>query len=759
MDDKAQDAPKPWTDPGGSPHHGGPATAEDTGSPTAAPVPAVSEPAAVARTDAREGACLPGGTGPTLCLSKTWAERLEAVHAASKPSAVAMPPVILPRAPRHYAGQVTLVRDAAGAQALLDLARQRPLAFVGLDTEFRHDRPGVVLPRNKVAYDPGSVRPLLLSAALAEPGDGGTLALYPFVVDLRVPEAYPALARLFQLPCRFVAHYAHAELLCLRRLGLPEPETFWDTWVCEKALHLGRNHKKYKVPAGADDAEEARVAEEGRQEDEFSYGLVATCQRHGVAYPFAGDKERLQHSFLGHPDGAAFSKEQIDYAAADAVAAAALYLSQVQAAARAGVLRHLELVEMPWVTTNANMAGRGVRLDRDLCRRVESVAHDHAERLRARLAAEHGIANPDSHPQLQDFFHARGLLHLFRRDGRVSFDKQMLEEFQGHHPAIALLRAYRRVSGLMKTRLLGEEFVGADGRVHPNYTQLGTHTGRQTSWGPNILGLGRVFRPLVVPEPGRGLGEADLSQIEVGVAAAVHRDDRLIDMFNTGDVYSAMAQDFFGDRLPEGDRAMPSGLFKKKHKDLRDRMKTCTLGIIYGLTAHGLALRLKTQGSAAAALLGRFMAMFPTLRQALAETPDFGGLRGYVETSTGLRRHRDRPRGALPGWERNWMNNHLVQGSAAVVFKAAGNRLDRLYRRYGAWLLVPLHDAYLFEAPLGVLREVADLTGRVLCEAVQEYFPALRPRAEVNIEYPGCWNKDAHHDSVERWLQDPAYSL
>jgi DNA polymerase-1 len=100
-----------------------------------------------------------------------------------------------------------------------------------------------------------------------------------------------------------------------------------------------------------------------------------------------------------------------------------------------------------------------------------------------------------------------------------------------------------------------------------------------------------------------------------------------------------------------------------------------------------------------------------------------------------------------------------VQGSAAVVFKAAGNRLHRLYRQHDAWLLVPLHDAYLFEAPLEVLPEVARLTERVLCEAVQEYFPMLRPRAEVNIVCPGCWNKDGHADSVERWLEDPLFSL
>ena len=105
------------------------------------------------------------------------------------------------------------------------------------------------------------------------------------------------------------------------------------------------------------------------------------------------------------------------------------------------------------------------------------------------------------------------------------------------------------------------------------------------------------------------------------------------------------------------------------------------------------------------------------------------------------------------------MTNHPVQGSAAVVFKVAGNRLDKLYRRYDARLLVPLHDAYLFEAPLDTLQEVASLTGRVLCETVQEYFPVLQPRVETNIEYPACWNKDGRFDSVERWMEDPTFSM
>jgi DNA polymerase-1 len=105
------------------------------------------------------------------------------------------------------------------------------------------------------------------------------------------------------------------------------------------------------------------------------------------------------------------------------------------------------------------------------------------------------------------------------------------------------------------------------------------------------------------------------------------------------------------------------------------------------------------------------------------------------------------------------MVNHPVQGSAAVVFKAAGNRLDRLYRAYDAWLIVPMHDAFVFEAPLEELEKVADLTERVMCEAVMEYFPRLRPRVEVNIKHPGCWNKDGHADSLDRWIEDPMFTF
>lgn len=105
------------------------------------------------------------------------------------------------------------------------------------------------------------------------------------------------------------------------------------------------------------------------------------------------------------------------------------------------------------------------------------------------------------------------------------------------------------------------------------------------------------------------------------------------------------------------------------------------------------------------------------------------------------------------------MTNYPVQGSAAVVFKAAGNRLDRLYQRHDAWLIIPMHDAYVFEAPIGVLKEVADLTSSVMCWSVQEYFPELHPKVDINIKQPSCWNKDGRADAVERWMEDPTFTF
>jgi DNA polymerase-1 len=365
----------------------------------------------------------------------------------------------------------------------------------------------------------------------------------------------------------------------------------------------------------------------------------------------------------------------------------------------------------------------------------------------------------NSHPQLEAYFRQHGLLEVFRRGDSYSFDRDQLSRYHDRHPAIHLIRVARRVLDLEADRIITGGLVGMDGRVHPDHRQLGTHTGRQSSSWPNVLGLGRVFRPLIVPQDGRGIGEVDLSQIEIGIAAAVYRDPQLLRMFNSDDVYSSMAQQFFSKRLTDEDRGLDSREFKSKHRPLREQMKVCTLGIIYGLTAHGVAGQLGISVSEAEALLRQFLSMFPVLQANLDRTVQTAQLTGYASTSTGLRRYRAKKLGPLTNWERNWIKNHPVQGTAAAIFKVAGNRLDRLYQRYDAWLLLAVHDAFVFEAPLDCLEQVVELTDRVMRESVEEFFPQLRPRTETNFSRPACWNKDGRDDSIERWIEDPMFKL
>ena len=659
----------------------------------------------------------------------------------------------LKKSPRYYAMKINFIDTVDDAQAMLDFALQRPLSHIGFDTEFGYDRPGVVIDKRNTAYDPRSIRPLLLSLAMAEPSDENRDgSLYSFVIDLRKPELLPGLKELFRLPIPFSGHFAKVELFCLWRLGLAEPGILWDTFIFEKVLHLGRHHHKYELQRKRDEFERIQAKEETKEKEAFGFSLVATCQRYGVAYGMEAGKERLQQSFLAHIDGQRFSGEQIDYAAEDAMAAGRLYPLQVQKALQYGLLRHCETVEMDWVITNARIEWAGVRVDER--KRDEAIARigAHLEKLEKHLATEYGIDNTQSHKQLEEFFQSCGLLHKFLDGGKVSFDRKVLKRNADLHPAIALLRAARRASDLLADRLLSSEFIREDGRVRAEHRQLGTDTGRQTSRWPNFLGLDRVLRPLVIPEEGYGIGEVDWSQVEVGVAGAMYGDDELVRMFNSGDVYSAMAQHFFRDDLPAEDLAITGKEFKGKHKGLRNQMKSCTLGMIYGITPIGLAQTLGSTKAKAVALQKRFMAMFPQLEEALTLAAQYGAIRGYAYTISGLKRYRAKCL-EVTRWEKNWLTNHPVQGSAAVAFKASGNRLDKLYRQYDARIIIPLHDAFIFEAPLEELEAVAELTSRIMCDTLQEYFPVLRPQVEVNISRPDCWNKDGDGDELERWIE------
>jgi DNA polymerase I len=658
----------------------------------------------------------------------------------------------LKKSTQYYSGGIKYTSSSEDVRDMAEFALQRPLSHIGFDTEYKYDRTGVIIDKRNSAYDPRSIHPLLLSLAMVEPHLDGTGTIYSFVVDLRNPGILIELNRMFSLPVCFTAHYAKGDLFCLWKLDLNAPRQIWDTCMFEKALRLGRYHMKYQLPKSADVIDKIKTKNDIELEEQFSNSLVATCQRYGVKYAIESDKERLQKSFLSHDDSLPFTEEQIKYSAEDALAVAKLYPLQVARAAQEGLLNHCITIEMPWVITNAHIEWNGVRIDFNKRDQTIEVIQAHKDKMAAFILSQYGIDNIQSHDQLADFFGNAGMLHQFQRDGKITFDKDQLKKTQDLHPAIPIIRAVRRADDFISDKIMSSELIGTDGRMHPDHRQLGTDTGRQTTRWPNVLGLDRMLRPLVIPDEGFGIGEVDWSQVEVGIAGAVYHDDNLIRMFNSGDVYSAMAQHFFHKELTREDLSLSGGDFKHKHPQLRNQMKSCTLGLIYGITPVGLSQALKTTKGKAEALQSQFMEMFPQMKLALMETANFGAIRGYSTAIIGLKRYRAKS-GTPTHWEHNWLTNHPVQGSAAVVFKAAGNRLDKLYQQFNTRIIIPLHDAFIFEAPLTCLAEVADLTSRVMCDTLQEYFPELLPQVEVNIKAPGCWNKDGNIDELERWIK------
>jgi DNA polymerase-1 len=712
-----------------------------------------------------------------LYLLPAWRARLEDMK--QNRGEMAGPIRIIPRALDYYAERLTFVEDRAGAEAMLDFARQRRIGFIGIDCEYRYSRPGVLIRRGRRGdrywYDPTSIVPLLMAVVLVETRPEGQAALYRFVVELRRPEVIGPLADLLRQPIPVIGHFIQGELFCLWKLDLPTPATVWDTCTAERAFQLGLHHMRYKKEKFDDEEELARLREETEEDVDFSCGLVATCLRRDVPYAFAAAKDRLQQSFLDHTDDEPFSSEQRDYAASDAEAAAKLYPNQVQVAVAENAHRQLFEVEMPWAITNAAMIWTGVRIDPVQLERLGQACRRHDANLTEQLI-ELGVGNVNSHPDMFEFFRTIGLLEPFREGRSDKFDDDHLKAVEDRHDAIPLIRTLRKIKRLRSDKLLTGELMGSDGRLHPDHRQLGAESGRNAMRNPNIGGIGKALRPLVVPEdairlaadggndtPGDlgegsalewGIGEVDLSQIEVLIAAAESRDSELLAMVNAQDVYCAMVRKFYADRLPPESLALPDKDFSDKFRGYRDIMKIFTLAIIYNITPDGLSRQLGISVQRAADEQAKFLAMFPVLDRALREVSAYGAIRGYAQLRTGLRRHRARAGRPTP-WEVNWLRNTPIQGSASVVFKVAGNRLRLRYQHYGAQLILPLHDAYVFEAPLVHLEPIGRITAEVMTSTVQEFYPALNPRVDVNIDHPHCWNKNGKHRSLELWIQDP----
>ncbi len=197
----------------------------------------------------------------------------------------------LKKSPRYYAMKTNFVDSLDDAQAMLDFALQRPLSHIGFDTEFRYDRPGVVIDKRNTAYDPRSIRPLLLSLAMAEPLDDGGGCLYSFVIDLRKPELLPVLKELFRHSDLFLRSFCQGGAILslaartagaehpLGHLHLRESPASWAGTI------TNTNCQKWRATS-------SRSRPRKRQRIKRCLGFPSSQPASGMAWPIAWKRKR-----------------------------------------------------------------------------------------------------------------------------------------------------------------------------------------------------------------------------------------------------------------------------------------------------------------------------------------------------------------------------------------------------------------------------------------------------------------------------------
>ncbi len=406
-----------------------------------------------------------------------------------------------------------------------------------------------------------------------------------------------------------------------------------------------------------------------------------------------------------------------------------------------------ETLERPMTGVLARMERRGIRIDRQILSRLGGEFAQDAARLEAEIF-EHagGPFNIGSPKQLGDILFGKMGLPGARRTptGAWSTAANILEDLaeQGN-PFAGLVLEWRQTTKL-KTNYCDAlpTFADKDDRVHTSYMLAATTTGRLSSTEPNLQNIpvrneaGRKIRTAFVAAPGHVLMSADYSQIELRLLAHMAEIPQLKEAFAEGqDIHARTASEMFGVPLD------------KMTGEVRRRAKTINFGIIYGISAFGLAARLGIDRGEAGAYIKQYFERFPGIRTYMDATKEVCRDKGYVETLFGRRCHYPRIKASNPS-ERAFNEraaiNAPIQGTAADILRRAMIRMEaELERaRLGARMLLQVHDELVFEVP----HDEVDATIAVVREVmVQAPHPAVHLSVPLQVDAKAAHNWDEAH--------------
>ncbi len=407
-----------------------------------------------------------------------------------------------------------------------------------------------------------------------------------------------------------------------------------------------------------------------------------------------------------------------------------------------------ETLERPLVSVLARMERRGISIDRQVLSRLSGDFAQTAARVEAEIQEIAGEPiNVGSPKQLGDIiFGKMGLPGGTKtKTGAWSTSAQVLDDLaeQGHDFPKKILE-WRQVSKLKSTYTdaLPEYVHPQTHRVHTTYALAATTTGRLSSNEPNLQNIpvrtedGRKIRRAFVATAGHKLVSADYSQIELRLLAEIADIPVLKQAFRDGlDIHAMTASEMFG--VPIKD--MPS--------EVRRRAKAINFGIIYGISAFGLANQLGIAREEAGAYIKKYFERFPGIRAYMDATRDFCRANGYVETLFGRKCHYPdikASNASVRSFNERAAINARLQGSAADIIRRAMVRMEDALaeKKLSAQMLLQVHDELIFEVPDSEVAATLPVVQHVMQDAP---FPAVLLSVPLQVDARAANNWDEAH--------------
>lgn len=372
-------------------------------------------------------------------------------------------------------------------------------------------------------------------------------------------------------------------------------------------------------------------------------------------------------------------------------------------------------VELPLSSILREMEQAGVRIDVPMLRQAETQLNDELQTLEQQIytsaATNFNINSPKQvgevlFDQLQLDAKAKK-----SKNGQYSTSEEVLLALKPKHPVVGLILEYRELKKLISTYIsaLPNYINPATGKIHTTYNQTVTATGRLSSSNPNLQNLpirserGQLIRQAVIPDEGCLFLSADYSQIELRLMAHFSQDPHLVQAFISGqDVHAATAAKIFNVPIDQ------------VTKDQRRQAKTANFGIIYGISAFGLAQQLDCSRAEAKALIDGYFAAFPGVIDYIERQKQLARELGYAVTLFGRKRylpdilsHNATVRSFA---ERNAVNSP-IQGTAADIIKMAMVTIHRRLKEEGlkAQMIMQVHDELNFNVPAAEVDRVREI--------------------------------------------------